>query len=408
MFLFLGTTPLNGSILAAQHCHRIDLSDPMAHIDPLDITQLRWDGGAYDLLAASAVCKRWRDVIAPMLHADAVSLRQAAEGIAGDLGSTVWYKHVQGIQVVGDGHRLCLFAEALKRGALASCEQLTISGEGNPPFCNRALAPFGIALGRSLRGGALARLTSLTIRTGLAEGDETQTYSSHPGINDLGCVALCDALAGGALPLLVTLELVDNGIGDPGVVALAAAAATHGVLERCKEINLENNPFKPAGGRALCRALRNGALPELERLSLDWTDLQESLIADESLADEPLMIMRGSSRREIGDDVVAELCRLLDYDVNQVSGSHGVPVYTGYPNANHADGAASSSGRGGGRPVYSRPHAGRDAEVLMDEMCTRLVDSLRKDGIVSRWETVISDPRVLRENAPCLAWLVRW
>ena len=34
----------------------------------------------------------------------------------------------------------------------------------------------------------------------------------------------------------MTLELVDNGIGDPGVVALAAAAATHGVLERCKEI----------------------------------------------------------------------------------------------------------------------------------------------------------------------------
>ena len=129
-----------------------------------DVPQLRWDGGAYDLLTASAVCKRWRDAIAPMLRADMDSLRRATEEVTGDLGHT--HTRTKFLQGVRDGHRLCLFAEALKRGALAKCEWLSVHGVGGEPYCNRALAPFGIALGRSLRGGALTQLKRLAITPG--------------------------------------------------------------------------------------------------------------------------------------------------------------------------------------------------------------------------------------------------
>ena len=119
------------------------------------------------------------------------------------------------------------------------------------------------ALASTLGRGALPRLKSL------------QLVSA--GIGDAGLVALAPALR--RLPALEFCFVHDNPLGDEGLAALVvpppppppagAPLPTTGVLTKLKTLFLDETQVTDAGCAALAAALDGGALPALERISMN-------------------------------------------------------------------------------------------------------------------------------------------
>ena len=82
---------------------------------------------------------------------------------------------------------------------------------------------------------------------------ESRAGRSANKIGDAGTIALADALARGALPLMRQLHLGHNRVGDRGVAALAAAAGAGG-LAQLEVLQLEANAIGDAGVAALAAA----------------------------------------------------------------------------------------------------------------------------------------------------------
>jgi hypothetical protein len=161
---------------------------------------------------------------------------------------------------------------------------------------------FGIALGRALRSNPLGRLRSLDL--GGPNGDD-----AGAGIADSGMVALCDALVGGALPVLEYLCLDGNEIGNPGAIALGAAASRVGVLEHCTRIDLGFNDIdfdEAAVTGALCLALCMGGLPLVRVIT--------GMYSETSISKQLDQLMRSNScgqRPFVGDLAVVESMKAL-------------------------------------------------------------------------------------------------
>ena len=119
------------------------------------------------------------------------------------------------------------------------------------------------ALASALGRGALPRLRSL------------QLVSA--GIGDAGLVALAPALR--RLPALESCFVHDNPLGDEGLAALVvpppppppagAPPPTTGMLTKLKTLFLDETQVTDAGCAALAAALDGGALPALERISMN-------------------------------------------------------------------------------------------------------------------------------------------
>ena len=130
------------------------------------------------------------------------------------------------------------------------------------------------ALAAALGQGALPRLKTLKLQ--------------YDVIGDAGLVALAPALR--RLPALDWLSLYDSPLGDEGLAALVApppptsdttagappttgalSGALSGPLTRLKVLNLLHTQTNDAGCASLAAALKEGALPLLERLTLTAT-----------------------------------------------------------------------------------------------------------------------------------------
>jgi hypothetical protein len=274
-----------------------DEADGGYRLNPLtrEVCNLPWDRGANHLRVLSATCIRWRDVAAPLLLALIDALRSDAEGLVVDIGRDVRSKTFQHAAAtdVHDGHRACLLAEGIKWGAIDRCESFQM--------CHHVGPVFGIALGRALRSNPLGRLRSLDL------GRPNAGHNAGAGIADSGMVALCDALVGGALPVLENLLLSGNNIGNPGAIALGAAASRVGVLEHCTRIDLESNRISDL--RALCLALWMGGLP-LVRV-IDTTDDYDYPLFDGPQKEELDHLIACRQRRWVDDLAGVELMEAL-------------------------------------------------------------------------------------------------
>jgi hypothetical protein len=215
-----------------------------------EIYNLPWDRGANHLRVLSATCIRWRDLAAPLLLALIDGLRSDAKHAKLELDRGRDVRFCGFSAGVHDVHRACLLAERIKWGRLARCERFRM--------CNHVGPMFGIALGRALRSNPLGQLRRLDL--GGPNGDD-----GGAGIADSGMVALCDALVGGALPVLEDLNLRGNDIGNPGAIAFGAAASRVGVLQHLQSVQFDWNHITEFG--ALCLALWMGGLPLLRGLS---------------------------------------------------------------------------------------------------------------------------------------------
>ena len=111
------------------------------------------------------------------------------------------------------------------------------------------------------RGGARLR----TLHLGGPYGDEFNK------VGDAGASGLAAALAGGACPALVTLNLYNNEIGDAGASGLVAALAS-GACPALATLVLGSNEIGDAAASAFAAALENGACPALATLALDYND----------------------------------------------------------------------------------------------------------------------------------------
>jgi hypothetical protein len=171
---------------------------------------------------------------------------------------------------------------------------------------------FGIALGRALRSNPLGRLRRLDL--GGPDGD---------AIADSGMVALCDALVGGALPVLDTLNLDGNDIGNPGAIALGAAASRVGVLEHCTQIHLDWNHISDFG--ALFLALWMGGLP-LVRAIIGYCIPQ--LVTEQM----DQLVRSNSCGQRVGDLALVELMKALsDRLVKELRQAAMAPLTEGNP-----------------------------------------------------------------------------
>jgi hypothetical protein len=276
-------------------------------LDPLtlEIYNLPWDGGANHLRALSATCIRWRAVAAPLLLPLIDALRFDAEALVVDSVVCFVRPATNPIRAlirdsVQDGHRACLLAEGIKWGGLALCEHLVM--------CTGLGPVFGIAFGRALRSNPLGRLRHLAL-CDLDFGHENLRYDSAR-IADSGMVALCDALVGGALPVLEYLDLSGNDIGNPGAIALGAAASRVGVLEHCTRIKLDFNPILYFGDfGALCLALWMGGLPLVREISCKDLEKSGNMISKE--LDQLVRSDSCGQRPFVGDLAVVELMKAL-------------------------------------------------------------------------------------------------
>jgi len=177
-------------------------------------------------------------------------------------------------------------AEGLGAGALPAVDWLDLHGRRNwldvhlGDACASALAA---ALGR----GALPRLQYLRWRgaaiseAGLAALAPSLRrlrllQLSYAAIGDAGLAALAPALR--RQTALEKLELHGNPFGDDGLAALVPPPSPAGActppmegLAKLKVLNLHGTKITNAGCAALAAALNGGALPAVERVSLEGT-----------------------------------------------------------------------------------------------------------------------------------------
>ena len=116
------------------------------------------------------------------------------------------------------------------------------------------------ALAAALGRGALLRLQRLSL--------------NEAAIGDAGLVALAPALR--RMPALVQLYLMDDPFGDEGLAALVAPPPPEGALppptgglKKLKMLYLDRTQVSDAGCATLASAFGSGALPALEKLTLD-------------------------------------------------------------------------------------------------------------------------------------------
>eukprot|EP00964_Phaeocystis_antarctica_P063552 scaffold38150_cov65-Phaeocystis_antarctica.AAC.14 len=143
----------------------------------------------------------------------------------------------------------------LGAGALPA---LTFLGFGDMHMGDAGASALAAALGR----GALPRLKILGL--------------GNAAIGDAGLVALAPALR--RRPALLHVGLGGNPFGDEGLAALVAPPplagalpTTTGGLKKLKTLNLNDTQVTDAGCAALASAFDNGALPTLDKLTLDGT-----------------------------------------------------------------------------------------------------------------------------------------
>ena len=123
-----------------------------------------------------------------------------------------------------------------------------------------------LALAAALGQGALPRLETLQLMSA--------------AIGDAALVALAPALRW--LPALESLSFHDNPLGDEGLAALVAPPPEGtmplptGGLKKLKELDLVDTQITDAGCAALAAALDSGALPALEKLTLDYIPASEA------------------------------------------------------------------------------------------------------------------------------------
>ena len=89
-------------------------------------------------------------------------------------------------------------------------------------------------------------------------------------IGDEGMKAFADAIGSGALPMLQKLDLNVNDISDGGFVAFSYAIRN---LQKMRFIWLWDNCIGNEGMKAFAEAIRNGALPQLERLYIQCNQI---------------------------------------------------------------------------------------------------------------------------------------
>ena len=99
-------------------------------------------------------------------------------------------------------------------------------------------------------------------------GKATELRYGQLGWGDAEAAQLAEVLASGAAPRLETLCLNNNGIGDEGCKALAAALCKEGAAPRLKKLDLGFNRIGDEGCKALAAALKDGAAPRLTELNL--------------------------------------------------------------------------------------------------------------------------------------------
>jgi hypothetical protein len=144
-------------------------------------------------------------------------------------------------------------AVGLGAGALPAVNLFAVSGMH---VGDAGASELAAALGR----GALPRLKRLTL--------------CKAAIGDAGLVALAPALR--RVPALEHLNLWGNPFGDEGLAALVAPPAgapppTTAELAELRDLYLNHAQITDAGCAALASALDGGALPALDRLSLEGT-----------------------------------------------------------------------------------------------------------------------------------------
>jgi hypothetical protein len=144
-------------------------------------------------------------------------------------------------------------AVGLGAGALPAVNLFAVSGMH---VGDAGASELAAALGR----GALPRLKRLTL--------------CKAAIGDAGLVALAPALR--RVPALEHLNLWGNPFGDEGLAALVAPPAgapppTTAELAELRDLYLNRAQITDAGCAALASALDGGALPALDRLSLEGT-----------------------------------------------------------------------------------------------------------------------------------------
>jgi hypothetical protein len=156
-------------------------------------------------------------------------------------------------------------AEGLSAGALPAVTQFDLDGLHVGDAGASALAA-------ALDRGALPRLRIL----GLIKA----------AIGDAALVALAPALR--RRPMLEHLYLCDNPFGDEGLAALVAPPTPAGTpplptggLKKLRTLYLDDTQVSDAGCAALAAALDSGALPALDRLTLD--DIPASAAAIEAV-----------------------------------------------------------------------------------------------------------------------------
>jgi len=93
-------------------------------------------------------------------------------------------------------------------------------------------------------------------------------------IGDEGVMALADACTRGAIPNLRELYLGQNNIGNAGISALAQACVS-GALTRLTELHLSNNMIGNDGLKALSDACMGGALEKCTTLHLQWNRITD-------------------------------------------------------------------------------------------------------------------------------------
>lgn len=119
-----------------------------------------------------------------------------------------------------------------------------------------------LALSMALRRGALPNLALLLL------------YSNVLTSEGAAAIAAAFACSAGALESLSWLYLGGNvTLGDAGVRSLCSAFTTYGAAPALNELSLYSAGITDEGALELARALRNGALPELDTLDLEGNEI---------------------------------------------------------------------------------------------------------------------------------------
>jgi len=94
----------------------------------------------------------------------------------------------------------------------------------------------------------------------------------NPRVSDEGAIVLAEALGNASRPFLRILDLVNIGMCDRGMSALASLVR-QGRLERLEELNLSNNKGVTDNGIiALARAIEASGLPRLQHIRISKLD----------------------------------------------------------------------------------------------------------------------------------------